>query len=654
MTPNETYFETFARWIDSDSAAEAQRLAERRQLRTRATMEHSGETLIDLAIDDHRMGLGGRHLFTLVKRNRTLALPWNRLRIGSPVVLSVPEQDGRRESRVSNRRAKPPDDRRAGPFPGVVSARNVRSIQVAVDHWIEGDLFDLDLAADEITRNRERAALVAVSQATGRLAQLRQIILADWTFESGARRTPQFSQPKPLPDPKGLNAAQREAIEFALAAHDLAVIHGPPGTGKTTSVVAFIAAVVARGETVLACAPSNTAVDNLLERLVELRQPVVRLGHPARVKDHLRDHSLDALVEAHPNMRWVQQLQRDAESLYQQAGRYTRARPAKGARQDMRREAKQYQAEARQLERQAVGEVLDGASVLCATTTVDEKLLGDRRFDWVVVDEACQSTEPGCWIPIQRATRVLLAGDHCQLPPTVLSQPASDEGYARSMMERLVDTYGETVTRQLKVQYRMHHQIMQFSSGQFYDSTLIADDSVHGHLLCDLPYVEGNPLTSTPATFIDTAGADYDEELEPDGASRLNPQEGRLVLAKVNQMLEAGLPAEEIAVIAPYAAQVRWLRQHTDHGDLEIDTVDGFQGREKEAVVISLVRSNRAGEIGFLADTRRMNVALTRARRKLLVIGDSATLARHPFYEALLAYFDSVGGYSSVWEEMSD
>ncbi len=398
---------------------------------------------------------------------------------------------------------------------------------------------------------------------------------------------------------------------------------------------------------------SNTAVDNLLERLVAGGQRVVRVGHPARVKDELRNHTLDALVETHDNMRVVKDLLRKAEALYQKADRYTRARPAPGAKQDMRREAKLLKAESRQLERQAIKDVLDQADVICATTTIDDEVLGDRLFDWVVVDEACQSTESACWIPLQRGQRILLAGDHCQLPPTVISSAAAQEGYSRSMVQRLVESYGSAITRQLDVQYRMHEQIMRFASAQFYGDSLTADESVRQHRLSDLPGVASSPLTDEPMMFIDTAGADYDEELEPDGASRRNPAEGRLVLEKIRQLLAAGLPAAEIAVITPYAAQVRWLREHATDAALEIDTVDGFQGREKEAVVISLVRSNREGEIGFLADTRRMNVALTRPRRKLIVVGDSATLGGHSFYAALLEYFQTIGSYHTVWEEAS-
>lgn len=285
------------------------------------------------------------------------------------------------------------------------------------------------------------------------------------------------------------------------------------------------------------------------------------------------------------------------------------------------------------------------------TTGLDSELLGTRRFDLAVIDEACQSVEPGCWVPLLRCQRVVLAGDHCQLPPTVVSPAAMEEGFAVSLFERLMQLYGPTIARRLDVQYRMHESIMGFSSEEFYEAGLVADPSVREHLLADLPEVTAAPISETPAEFIDTAGAGFDEEPEPDGESRLNPGEATVVVRKVQALLDCGVAARDIAVIAPYAAQVRLLREQLALPGLEIDSVDGFQGREKEAVVISLVRANPEGQIGFLGDVRRMNVALTRARRKLLVIGDSATLSHHPFYRRLIEYFEGLGAYHTVWEE---
>ena len=277
-------------------------------------------------------------------------------------------------------------------------------------------------------------------------------------------------------------------------------------------------------------------------------------------------------------------------------------------------------------------------------------ILGDREFDLVVIDEAAQSTEPACWIPLLRSKRVVLAGDHCQLPPTIQSHEAVRAGFSVSMMERLVARFGNTIAKRLTTQYRMHKQIMQFSSDEFYDSELVCADTVKEHLLSDLPHVSKTDLTQTAIRFDDTAGSDCIEKAEADGDSRENPGEAEYVARQVAELIAIGVTPNEIAVITPYAAQVRLLRNLIADPAVEVDTVDGFQGREKEAIVISLVRSNPNGELGFLNDTRRMNVALTRARRKLIVFGDSSTLANHEFYLRLLEYFEQQAAYGTIWE----
>jgi predicted DNA helicase len=319
----------------------------------------------------------------------------------------------------------------------------------------------------------------------------------------------------------------------------------------------------------------------------------------------------------------------------------------------MRKEARDLLAEARKLESLAIERVLDEARVVCATLTgLDSQLLGQRRFNLAVLDEACQSTEPAAWVPLLRANKLVLAGDHCQLPPTVISTEAAEQGLAVSLMERLIARFGSGISRLLTVQHRMHEAIMGFSNAAFYEGELIAHESVAGHRLCDLPGVQSDSLTESPVQFIDTAGAGYDEELEEDTGSRRNLQEANLAARKVRQLLEAGLNPSHLGVITPYRAQVRRLRELlADVPALEIDSVDGFQGREKEAIIVSLVRSNPEGEIGFLSDTRRTNVALTRARRKLIVIGDSATLSNHAFYQLMLTHFEGISAYRSVWEE---
>jgi len=627
---DEAHLSRLIRLIEIERQAEAERAVERSRKLSPADAERAGHTLVDLVIVDEEAGLGGRYLVRLAKRSRR-PLPWNRLGIGSPVVLTSKENP-----KIAAR--------------GVVYDRRQGDISVAFtqlpDDAEDIDEWRLDLSSDEISSQRQRVAIERAMRARGdRTAQLRDVLLGE--------RKPEFDKPvEESPLDVFLNAEQLATVDFALTAKDVALVHGPPGTGKTTTIVEFIRRAVRRGQKVLACGPSHMAVDNLFERLLRHGERAVRLGHPARVMPELRDQTLDMLVERHADVRLARKLVKDALALFRRASRYTRAKPEPGARRDQRAEAKALLADARRLEAQAVDHILDTADILCATTTgLDDDLLGGRRFDLAVIDEACQSTEPGCWIAIGRADRVVLAGDHLQLPPTVLSVEAARQGYSRSLFERLADLNLDDLLRRLDVQYRMHSSIMEFSSLEFYDAELAADPSVATHCLADLPGVQGTPLTTAPLEFIDTAGAGFEESLEPDGQSRLNRREADLVVAKVNALLAAGVSLSQIGVITPYAAQARLLREKLPDEDLEIDTVDGFQGREKEAIVISLVRSNDDGEIGFLSDLRRTNVAMTRARRKLLMIGDSATLSSDPFYARLIAHFEAHSAYRSVWEE---
>ena len=342
----------------------------------------------------------------------------------------------------------------------------------------------MDRADDETARLRQRQALDRAAAAKGdRLAELRRVLLGE-----AAPAFAFISDFTPLDET--LNASQREAVRFALSASDVAAVHGPPGTGKTTTLVELIRQAVRRGDKVLVCAPSNLAVDNLLERLLAHGEHAVRLGHPARVLPQLREHTLDLMVDDHPDVRQARKFVKEAFALFRKAAKWTRAKPEPGARRDMRQEARALLADARRLEDQAVDRILNAAPILCATTTgLDAEVLGGRRFDLLVIDEACQTTEPGCWAPLLRCDRVVLAGDHCQLPPTVLSREAARQGFGVSLLERLVGLYGDRVTRRLDVQYRMHEAIMAFSSAEFYDGSLRADASVAAHRLCDLPGV---------------------------------------------------------------------------------------------------------------------------------------------------------------------
>ena len=293
--------------------------------------------------------------------------------------------------------------------------------------------------------------------------------------------------------------------------------------------------------------------------------------------------------------------------------------------------------------------MLDRAPVICSTLAVPFDLLDDRWFDWAIVDEACQATEPATWVPMLRADRIVLAGDPFQLPPTILSVPAAEQGFSVSLLERLMQVHGASVTRMLTTQYRMHRDIMDFPSAEFYAGQLRADPSVETHQLAEIQTLEPVELFAGPTTFVDTAGAGWEEEVEPDGESRFNRCEAEWVARVVEKLLSGGCTSDQVAVIAPYAAQVRLLRDLCPEPSVEIDTVDGFQGREKDVVIITLVRSNAEGDVGFLQEIRRTNVAMTRARKKLIMIGDGATLSGHPFYQRLLEHFQSHDAWKSIW-----
>jgi ATP-dependent RNA/DNA helicase IGHMBP2 len=437
--PND-HFQRLARLLNLESQAEAEQILEN-------TGDPSGDCLLGLVVVEESSGLGGRFILTLARRNRTLPLPWNRLEPGAPILLSAVG-------------AKSGEGWR-----GVVCERNRMELRVALNEPPGDDerpaSYRLDLSTDETARQRQVATLERARTATrDRLAELRRVLLGE--------TAPAFNLEMPFaPLDDSLNDSQQGAIRFALTAKDLAILHGPPGTGKTTAVVELIRQAVRRGQKVLACAPSNLAVDNLLERLLAGGERAIRLGHPARVLPALREHTLDLMVEDHDDTRQARKLAKKAFGLFRQAGKWTRGKPEPGLRQQLRQEGRALLDDSRRLEAQTVDRILNGATVLCATLTgLDSTILGQRQFDLAVIDEAAQCTEPVCWLPLLRSQCLVLAGDHCQLPPTILSQEAAAEGFGISLMERLVARYGPLVTRRLNVQYRMHEAIMEFSSLQ--------------------------------------------------------------------------------------------------------------------------------------------------------------------------------------------
>lgn len=481
--------------------------------------------------------------------------------------------------------------------------------------------------------------------------------------------------------PIRLNPLQQAAVRKILSAVDLAIVHGPPGTGKTTTLVAAIRALTERDEgPVLVVAPSNTAVDLLSEKLADTGLNVLRIGNPAKVSDKLLSLTLDSRMAEHSAMKEVKKLKKRAAEFKDMAHKYKRSfGPAeREQRKALFDEARNLMKEVERTEQYILDDVIGKAKVITATLVgANHYTIRNLRYGTAVIDEAGQALEPACWIPILKAARLVLAGDHCQLPPTVKSQEAAQGGLATTLLEKAVALHPEAVTL-LEEQYRMHRRIMGYSSGIFYENKLKAHSTVAGHTLFE---------DDAPLVFIDTAGCGFDER--PEGPGLTNPEEAAFLVRHATRFLAdlaargndaansrttgdtsaartangpaangASLPS--VAIIAPYRSQVHLLQELVaaspalrEWGDrLSVNTIDSFQGQERDIVYIGMTRSNADSRVGFLAEIRRMNVAMTRARKKLVVIGDSATLSRVPFYEGFIAYAQQHEAYVSAWEFM--
>ncbi len=543
---------------------------------------------------------------------------------------------------------------RDGDIPtGTVYEKTADSITVAMNDpwpdWFESGLqYELHKSVNRVTYRRMLEALEAVYETQNtRLAFFRDVSLG--------LKKPVIDKITPSSvrwlDP-GLNDSQKKAVACALSARDLALVHGPPGTGKTTVLIEIIRQHLELKQSVFVTAPSNTACDNILERLVERGLNVLRLGHPARITTALREHTLDFKLALHPVARTLSAKEAELLRLFKKEERYRdRRSPGYSSEKELRQEISFLKQEIKNLKKEVFDRVMKETEVVVGTPAgIQDRSIREKSFDLVVIDEATQATEPVSWIPITRAKKVIMAGDHFQLPPTVRSKDAEEKGLGVSLFERYYEILPEDSKSLLVQQYRMNEKIMNFSSREFYGGKLVADESVRSHVLADLPGVEKTSETTEPLLYIDTAGKGFEEKLEGGSESRYNPEEAGLVLEILGKMLALGVPPEGIAVISAYSAQVRLLASRTPDPRIEIDSVDGFQGREKELVIVSLVRSNLLGEMGFLADTRRMNVAMTRAKKKLIVVGDSATLSSLKFYKDFIRYAEEAGAYKSVWE----
>jgi superfamily I DNA and/or RNA helicase len=513
--------------------------------------------------------------------------------------------------------------------------------------WLNEAKLGVDLLFDERTYDEMDKALKQVLAAKGnRLAELRDIILGKYPAE--------FEPTPPVPEELGLNESQRAAVGDILGARHLALIHGPPGTGKTTTLVAAVQLLAQREHGILVTAPSNTAADLLTERIAATGLTVVRVGNISRIDEAILSHTLEVQLAQHPDAKEIKKVRIEAAETRRKATRYRRSFDAAARRErgHLFKHAGQLSAWARQLEDRLLEVVLSSAQVIVSTLVgAASSVLSGYEFRTVLIDEAAQALEPACWIPITKASRVILAGDPFQLPPTVKADAARRGGMEVTLIEKCL-ARGDR-SQLLRTQYRMHNLIMGFSNQKFYAGDLIADESVAEHRL---PFDEESPIV-----FVDTAGCGFEEKLHPKSQSRYNPEEWQLLREHLYQLV-GSIPHEDpippIALISPYREQVIQMRDAVAEDPrlvglpITIDTIDGFQGQERDVVYISLVRSNTKGEIGFLKDLRRMNVAMTRARKKLILVGDSATIAQHPFYGDLIDYVTERGKYESAWAYM--
>ena len=499
------------------------------------------------------------------------------------------------------------------------------------------DKVGVQLFFDETSYKMMFNALDKVISAKGRLGYLRDLFYSRMEAGTFSFSPMHFSY---------LNRTQEEAVNKVLRAKDVAIVHGPPGTGKTTTLVEAIYETLMRENQVLVCAQSNMAVDWISEKLVDRGVNVLRIGNPSRVNDKMLSFTYERRFEAHPEYEMLWALRK--------AIREVKANRKSGDRK-YHQKIERLKERATEIEVRIHNELFSEARVIaCTLVGSSNRLLDGQKFGTLFIDEAAQALEAACWIPIRRVSRVIFAGDHCQLPPTIKSYEALKGGLGKTLMERIVENKPEVVTL-LKMQYRMNEEIMRFSSDWFYNNQVESAPDVKFRSILDLDI----PMTwvdTSQFVFPEDSGISFKEEFVGESFGRINKAEAELTMLALQQYFEK-IGKErilqeriDVGVISPYRAQVQYLRRQLKAREffkpyrelISVNTVDGFQGQERDIILISLVRANDEGQIGFLRDLRRMNVAITRARMKLIILGDASTLTRHPFYKKLYEYIDAL------------
>lgn len=545
-----------------------------------------------------------------------------------------------------------PDSNGPESVPGVVNSvsRHEMIITLNVDYqpdWLNDGKLGIQLLFDEIVYHEmEKGLYKLINKPSKRIDELKQILLGDGEARHENRET--------LCAPE-LNSNQNIALSTVLSARDVAIIHGPPGTGKTTTLVQAIIYSLRKETQVLVCAPSNAAVDLIAEKLGEQNVDVVRVGHPARINEEIIIKTLDVKVTKHRQYHEMKELRKSAHEYLQMAQQYKGNNSPEDLAQrgNLFTQAKNCRLEAKLLATEIRRDILNSTRVIATTLLgTANPALQTMHFSTVFIDEAAQGLEPASWLPILKSDRVVFAGDHCQLPPTIQSYRAAREGLALTLFEKAIQRNRADIM--LTEQYRMNKSIMEFPNRHFYKNELTANSKVSDWTVFP---------NDAPVEFIDTAGCGFFEQVNNKSKSARNHKEMKLLFKHLSMYFDSiEIPyyiddIENIGIISPYKAQVSMMQETFGQTKMfsediaqkiAVNTIDSFQGQERDIIYISLVRSNKKGEIGFLKDTRRMNVAMTRARKKLVVIGDSSTIGKHPFYRKFLDYIDEIGACKSA------
>lgn len=645
------YQQFFTALVQKEREAEIQQQLNEISLLTGQERQKKGRAILRLSGRDAGTGLGG---ISLIKLVNTKGLPDTEIGIGDLVILSKGTPTGKEAQ-------------------ATVIEKTQHSITIGYTqlppHYATQPNLRLDLFANDITFQRMIAAIKAIPKNGS---------LKGWLLNESAQGAPLHRE---MTDEvsQSLNSVQQKAVEETYLQDGPFLVHGPPGTGKTTTLVEIIRQLALGGHKLLVTADSNTAVDNLVEKLYQLQLSVIRIGNPARTSEALLPVVLDYKIQDHPDYQqaitlWddVHQLKGQQQEEIPPTGQHRRGlsdrkiMQAAAKKQAVRgipdfkirkmarwlKLQEQINAkaeEAIQLQDKAVHEFLDNTAIVCCTnSTAGSEVLRDFSFDYSIIDEATQSTEPSCLIAMTKAKRWMMAGDHHQLPPTVIHPEA--RALSATLFERWMQSQ-QVASQLLTIQYRMHEEIMRFSNETFYQGALHAHPTVKSRTLASLsgyqlsdylsPAIKSLIAPLPPVIFQDVQ--DGKEKQLADSHSFYNEEEIVLVQQLVEGLLTCRLFPKDIGVISPYLQQVKKLQQVLTPWGVEVKSVDGFQGREKEVILFSCVRANKAGTLGFLTDYRRLNVALTRAKRKLIIVGHQVTLSHDAHYRKLIDWYSLQG-----------